>query len=100
MDLAIETAADEVFTVVSKLHVTNCFCMTDISMSLCFVFHNIKKMHFSLRGTKQKEMTCFGEKSDNLKTLFITSDPTTDFFLREKAVITSSFVVDRWFDIA
>ena len=81
LDFTVETSSEEIFTVVGKLCISDCFCMSDICMSASFVLYEIEEMCFSLGSGKKEEMPNFREESYNLDTFLLTTNPREYFFL-------------------
>lgn len=46
---SVEPATDEVFAIMGKLYVSDCFTMTNVGSCAGLVLHDIEEMHFSFR---------------------------------------------------
>lgn len=89
---SIETAADEVLSIMRKLYISDCLTVTNIGSGAGFVFHDIEEMHFSFRCADQEEMADFGEEANHLVAWFLTAHPSKDILLRKIAVLNKKDV--------
>lgn len=86
MNLPIKGRAQKMFSIISKLDISYCLCVSNISVGASSVFHDIKQVNFTLRISDQNEMTHFREKSDTLVSCLLTADPCLDLFFWNETV--------------
>lgn len=99
MHLSVKGATEEMFSIIGELNVSNCLCMTDVSMGACSVFDDIEQVNFSLGITNHNEMTYFGEKPKTLIACLLTAYPSLNLLFRNETVLVSWFEVSRWVHI-
>ena len=75
MDIPVEGAAQEMFSVASKLNVSDCLGVANVGVCTCSVLGDIKEMYFALRISHHQKVSDFGEEPTTLVACFLTTNP-------------------------
>lgn len=84
---SVEATADEVFSIMRKLNISDCLAVANIRSGAGFVLHDVEEMHLTFRCADQEEMPDFWEEANHLVTWFLAAHPSKDIFLRKIAIL-------------